>query len=221
MYCLSQSFNRDLAAKPLTAVVYVVDDDHAVGTALVSLFRAAGFAAEAFGSSAEFLACRRSDAPSCLILDVLLRDENGLDFQSAMNCNGLHMPVVFVSANDDVATTVKAMKAGATDFFVKPVKDQELLDAVSRAVADDSERLQTEAALSELRARYDALTPRECQVVPLLMTGLLNKQIADKLNVSVVTVKLHRGRIMKKMDARSLVALVYKLQSLGIKPPPA
>jgi FixJ family two-component response regulator len=201
------------------AVVYVVDDDTAVRNALSGLLRSMGLLVESFGSSEDFVAHPKQNIPSCLILDVRLRGENGLEFQDSMVRNGLRMPVVFVTGYGDIEMTVKAMKAGALDFLAKPFRDQDMLDAVSHALAKDRERLSAEQSVSSLRAAYESLTPREKEVVGHVLSGLLNKQIAAEMNVSEVTVKMHRGQAMKKMTARSVADLVGKVRTLGIEPP--
>jgi FixJ family two-component response regulator len=200
------------------AIVYVIDDDTAVRNALDGLLRSMGLTVESFGSSEEFLAHPKLNIPSCLILDVRLRGENGLEFQDSMARNGLRMPVVFVTGYGDIEMTVKAMKAGALDFLAKPYRDQDMLDAVSHALAKDRERLRAEQSVCSLRAAYDSLTPREREVVGYVLAGLLNKQIASEMNVSEVTVKMHRGQAMKKLGARSVADLVGKVRSLDIEP---
>jgi FixJ family two-component response regulator len=202
------------------AVVYVIDDDTSVREALGGLLRSMGHSVESFGSSEDFLAHPKQNVPSCLILDIRLRGENGLEFQDSMARIGLHMPVVFVTAHGDIEMTVKAMKAGALDFLVKPYRDQDMLDAVSHALAKDRERLHAERSVSSLRAAYESLTPREKEVVGHVLAGLLNKQIASEMNVSEFTVKMHRGQAMKKMAARSVADLIGKVRSLEIEPSP-
>jgi FixJ family two-component response regulator len=200
------------------AIVYVIDDDTAVRTALGGLLRSMGLAVESFASSVDFLAHPKQNVPSCLILDVRLRGENGLEFQNSMARNGLRMPVVFVTGYGDIEMTVKAMKAGALDFLAKPYRDQDMLDAVSHALAKDRERLCAEQSVSSLRSAYESLTPREREVVGFVLAGLLNKQIAEQMNVSEVTVKMHRGQAMKKLDARTVADLVCKVRALDIEP---
>lgn len=201
-----------------TSMVYVVDDDESVRRALVGLLRSVGLSVETFASSQEFLDHSKQNTPSCLILDVRLRGENGLQFQDAMASRNLRMPVVFVTGYGDIAMTVKAMKAGAQDFLAKPFRDQDMLDAVSNALAKDRERMLAEQSVLSLRASYDSLTPREREVVSFVLAGLLNKQIASEMNVSEVTVKMHRGQAMRKMAARSVADLVRKVQTLGVEP---
>jgi RNA polymerase sigma factor (sigma-70 family) len=200
------------------AIVYVIDDDSNARKALDSLLRSMGLTVESFASSADFLAYPKQNIPSCLILDVRLRGENGLQFHDAIVRGGLRMPVVFVTGYGDIEMTVKAMKAGALDFLAKPYRDQDMLDAVSHALAKDRERLNAEQSVSTLRAAYESLTAREREVVGYVLAGLLNKQIAEKMNVSEVTVKMHRGQAMKKLGARTAADLVYKVRALNIDP---
>jgi FixJ family two-component response regulator len=204
--------------KPAGPIVYVIDDDKSICVALESLFRSVGLAAETFSSTQEFLAYGRPAGPSCLILDVRLRGESGLEFQDALAGRDLHMPIVFVTGYGDIAMTVKAMKAGAQDFLAKPFRDQDVLDAVAHALARDGQRLSDEQSLSALRESYGTLTQREREVVGYVLSGLLNKQIASEMNVSEVTVKMHRGQAMRKMGARSVADLLRKTQALGIQP---
>lgn len=199
-------------------IVYVIDDDESMRRALSSLLRSVGLSVKTFASSKDFLACPAQSVPSCLILDVRLRGENGLAFQSEMHQMGLQMPVVVITAHGDIEMTVKAMKAGAADFLAKPYREQDMLDAVSNALAKDQERLLAERSLGSLRSAYNSLTLREREVVELILAGLLNKQIAWKLNISEPTVKKHRRQVMQKMLARSTADLVCKVRSLGIEP---
>lgn len=199
-------------------VVYVVDDDEAIRLALEGLLRSTGLRVETFESSQDFLAFPKHDAPSCLILDVRLRGESGLAFQEQIAQRGVRMPIVFMTGHGDIAMTVKAMKAGAVDFFAKPFRDQDMLDAVANALARDGERLAAEQSSAALRTAYAELTPREREVMTFVVAGLMNKQIAAELNLTEITVKIHRGRVMKKMGARSVADLVRKSESLGISP---
>jgi len=201
-------------------VVYVVDDDEAVRLALSGLLRSTGLRVETFESSQEFLAFTKHDAPSCLILDVRLRGESGLAFQEQIAKSGVRMPIVFMTGYGDIAMTVKAMKAGAVDFFAKPFRDQDMLDAVANALARDGERLAAEQSVAGLRTAYESLTPREREVLVFVVAGLMNKQIAYEMDLTEVTVKIHRGRVMKKMGARSVADLVRKAESLGVEPQP-
>ncbi|MEM5384050.1 response regulator transcription factor [Paraburkholderia phymatum] len=197
-------------------VVYVVDDDESMRFALSNLMRSVGLRVETFESSGDFLAFPKCDAPSCLILDVRLRGENGLAFQEQVAKSGVRMPIVFVTGHGDIAMTVKAMKAGAVDFLAKPFRDQDMLDAVADALARDGERLAAEQSIAALRVAYDSLTLREREVMGFVVAGLMNKQIASEVNLSEITVKMHRGHLMKKMAARSVADLVRKSESLRV-----
>lgn len=199
-------------------VVYVVDDDEAMRLALRNLLRSVGFVVETFGSVHDFLAFPRKAVPSCLILDVRLPGESGLAFQQDMTRSGLRMPVLFMTGYGDIEMSVKAMKAGALNFFPKPFRDQDLLDAVNDALARDGERLAGERSLASLSSAYESLTPREREVMSFVIGGLMNKQIAARMNLSEITVKIHRGQMMRKMAARSLPDLVRKAQALGMEP---
>jgi FixJ family two-component response regulator len=200
------------------SVVYVVDDDAAVRRALATLLRSVDLHVETFSSAEEFLLFSRPAVPSCLILDVRLRGKNGLTFQQEIVSSGMHIPVVFMTGHGDIEMSVKAMKAGATDFFAKPFRDQDMLDAIGQALGRDKVRLEAESAVTHLRASYDTLSPREKEVLPYVLGGLLNKQIASEMNLSEITVKVHRGQVMKKLSARSLPDLVRKAELLGITP---
>jgi FixJ family two-component response regulator len=199
-------------------VVYVVDDDKAIRLALGTLMRSVGLRVETFESPEEFLQFPSSTGPSCLILDVRLRGKSGMAFHQEIVNSGIHIPVVFMTAHGDIEMGVKAMKAGAQDFFAKPFRDQDMLDAVEHALARDRERLAADAAMADLRASYQSLSPREKEVMAFVLSGLLNKQIASEMNLSEITVKVHRGQVMRKMNARSMADLVRKAESLGIKP---
>ncbi|MBN3765805.1 response regulator [Burkholderia sp. Ac-20365] len=199
-------------------VVYVIDDEESIRMALSGLLRSAGIGVELFESTADFLAAPRSDVPSCLILDVRLRGENGLTFQEEAAECGVHMPILFITGHGDIEMTVRAMKAGALDFFSKPFRDQDMLDAIAHALKRDAERLASDSAMAALRKSYESLTRRERDVMKLVVTGLLNKQIASELNLSEVTVKVYRGQVMMKMDAHSLADLVRKAGKLQIDP---
>ena len=197
-------------------VVYVVDDDESMRRALINLLRSVGLRVETFGSSADFLAFPKYDAPSCLVLDVRLRGESGLAVQEHIAESDVHMPIVFMTGHGDIAMTVKAMKAGAVDFLAKPFRDQDMLDAVANALARDGERLAVEQSIAALRVAYESLTTREREVMGFVVAGLMNKQIASEMNLSEITVKIHRGQVMKKMAARSVADLVRKSESLGV-----
>ena len=199
-------------------VVYVIDDEEVILQALGSLLRSFGLHVEAFQSTQEFLAFPKYQAPSCLILDIRLRGESGLALQDQFVKSGVNVPIIFITGHGDIAMTVKAMKAGAVDFLPKPFRDQDMLDAVASALARDGERLAAEQSLTALRAAYDSLTPREREVMGFVVAGLLNKQIAWEMNLSEVTVKIHRGQVMRKMAVRSVADLVRKAESLGVSP---
>jgi FixJ family two-component response regulator len=197
-------------------VVYVVDDDESMRFAVGNLLRSVGLRVETFETSGDFLAFPKYDAPSCLILDVRLRGESGLAFQEQIGKSEVHMPIVFMTGHGDIPMTVQAMKAGAVDFLAKPFRDQDMLDAVANALARDAERLTSEQTMAALRGAYDSLTPREREVMGFVVAGLMNKQIAGEMNLSEITVKIHRGHVMRKMAARSVADLVRKSESLGV-----
>jgi FixJ family two-component response regulator len=200
------------------SIVYVVDDDEGIRRALDLLLRSVGLRVQTFESPDEFLQFPHSAGPSCLILDVRLRGKSGMAFHQEIVNSGMRIPVVFMTGHGDIEMGVKAMKAGALDFLAKPFKDQDMLDAVAQALAQNSAGLAAEAALADLRALYRSLSPREKEVMAFVLSGLLNKQIASEMNLSEITVKVHRGQVMRKMNARSMPDLVRKAESLGIKP---
>jgi FixJ family two-component response regulator len=200
------------------AIVYIVDDDESTRVSLCSLFRSVGLQAYAFETTVRFMAANRPEVPSCLLLDVRLRGESGLTFQQQAAELEILMPIIFMTGHGDIAMTVSAMKAGALDFFAKPFRDQDVLDAVAAAVSKDAERLKKATSERKVRESYDQLTPREKEVITFVISGLLNKQIAARMNVSEITAKIHRGAAMKKMDARSVADLVRKAQLLGVAP---
>jgi FixJ family two-component response regulator len=199
-------------------VVYVVDDDETMRYAVAGLLRSVGLHVETFESSRDFLAFPKDDVPSCLILDVRLKGESGLALQEQIAKSEVRMPIVFMTGHGDISMSVKAMKAGAVDFFAKPFRDQDMLDAVASALARDGERLAAEQSIASLRVAYNLLTPREREVMGFVVTGLMNKQIASEMNLSEITVKIHRGHLMKKMAARSVADLVRKSELLGVNP---
>lgn len=204
-------------------VVFVVDDDASLRQALVSLLQSVGLRVEAFGSAADFLkkGPLRDAAAACLVLDVRLPGVSGLDFQAELTKAKIQIPIIFISGFGDIPMTVRAMKAGAIEFLTKPFRDQDLLDAVQIALERDRERRSREVSVSKLRTLFDGLTPREQEVIGLVTSGLMNKQIASELGVSEITAKVHRGNIMRKMGARSLPELVRMADALGIQRPPA
>lgn len=198
------------------AIVYVVDDDEAVRVALKDLLESVGLWVETFPSGQDFLKARRADIPSCLILDVRLPGTSGLDFQQELAAVNIEIPIIFITGHGDIPMTVQAMKAGAVDFLTKPFRDQELLDAIHKAVDRDRERRQQRFEVTQLRERYEGLTPREREVLALVIQGLLNKQIAAELGTSETTVKIHRGQVMRKMQAESLPDLVRMAEKICI-----
>jgi FixJ family two-component response regulator len=197
--------------------VFVVDDDASVREALEALFRSIGLQARTFGSAAEFLEDKRPDAPACLVLDVRLPGLSGLDFQKELAAAGITIPIIFMTGHGDIPMTVRAMKAGAFEFLAKPFRDQDMLDAVQQALERDRERRQRNSGLAKLKSDFDALTPREQEVMGLVTAGLMNKQIAGKIGVSQITAKVHRGNLMRKMGARSLAELVRMADALGLR----
>lgn len=203
----------------VSPMVFVVDDDVSVRESLEALIRTAGFQTETFDCAQQFLAYPRPVAPSCLILDVSLPDLNGLDLQERVRNDGTALPIIFITGHGDVPMTVRAMKAGAMEFLTKPFKDDVLLDAVQNALKSSEAALGHEASLSALREKYASLSPRELEVMALVVSGLLNKQVGDDLGISEITVKAHRGSVMRKMDAGSLPDLVNMAARLGVAQP--
>jgi FixJ family two-component response regulator len=197
-------------------VVRVVDDDASVREALDALFRSVGLSVAVFGSVQELLQAGRTEVPGCLVLDVRLPGVSGLDFQNQLTGRDDALPIVLMTGHGDIPMTVRAMKAGAVDFLAKPFRDQDMLDAVAAAIGRDQARRADTEARSELRLRFASLTPREREVVALVVAGLMNKQIAHRVGLSEITVKIHRGSAMRKMAATSLADLVRKAAALGL-----
>jgi len=205
---------RSTAEEP---IIFIVDDDESMRAALRRLFRSVGFKVEMFGSAAELLRSKLPDVASCLVLDVRLPGLSGLDFQAELAKASIHIPIIFMTGHGDIPMSVKAMKAGAVDFLTKPFRDQDMLDAVAMAIERDRERRDEEKRLSDLRSHFEALTPREREVMGLVTAGMMNKQIAGELKLAEITVKIHRGHIMRKMGARSLADLVRMAEVLGVR----
>jgi FixJ family two-component response regulator len=201
------------------SLAYIIDDDAQVRDGIRNLLRSVDIATEAFGSAKDFLHSKRPDVPGCLILDVRLPGMSGLEFQTELGKLGVDLPVVFITAHADVPMGVQAMKAGAVEFLCKPFREQDLLDAVRTAIKKDIERRARLCSLSSVRQHHETLTPREQEVMALVVSGMMNKQIAGKLGLSEITVKVHRASIMRKMDAKSLAQLVRQADALdGAKP---
>jgi FixJ family two-component response regulator len=197
-------------------IVLVVDDDDGMRRALSNLFESVGLKVQAFGSAAEMLQSKLPDAPSCLVLDIRLPGLGGLDFQIELAKANIHIPIIFVTGHGDIPMTVRAMKGGAIDFLTKPFRDQDILDSVAMAIERDRNRREEDKTVSELRAHFETLTQREREVLALVTAGLMNKQIAGEIGLAEITVKIHRGHVMKKMGARSLADLVRMVEAMGI-----
>jgi FixJ family two-component response regulator len=213
------SKSRDDPASAPERVVFVIDDDVAVRATLSSLFRSVGLRVELFGSAREFAQIKMPDIASCLVLDIRLPGVSGLDFQAELAEADIRIPIIFMTGHGDIPMSVKAMKAGAVDFLTKPFRDQDILDAVIRALERDQKRRDGQKTVSELRILFDSLTSREREVMTHVADGLMNKQIAAKFGITEITVKVHRGHMMRKMKARSLIDLLGMADLLGIRRP--
>jgi FixJ family two-component response regulator len=198
-------------------IVFVVEDDESMRRALSNLFQSVGLEVELFGSASEMLQTKLPDVASCLVLDVRLPGLSGLDFQTELANANIHTPIIFMTGHGDIPMSVRAMKGGAVDFLTKPFRDQDMLDAVMTAIERDRKRRQDDKIVANLRALLETLTAREREVLALVSSGLMNKQIAAELELAEITVKIHRGHIMKKMGAKSLADLVRMAERLGIR----
>ncbi len=197
-------------------VVMIVDDDAAIRASLDSLFRSIGLETRLFSSPSELLGGTLPDGPACIVLDIRLPGVSGLDLQGQLTKQGIEFPIVFMTGHGDIPMSVRAMKAGAVDFLSKPFRDQDMLDAVTLALERDTQRRTQSAALDDLRAQYETLTAREREVMGYVTAGLMNKQVAGLMELSEITVKIHRGNVMRKMGVRSLADLVRKAEALGV-----
>jgi FixJ family two-component response regulator len=202
--------------KDADKIVFVVDDDPSIREAIKSLISLVGVRVETFGNAQEFLRTERPELPGCVVLDVELPGLSGLDLQRELSAHGINLPIIFITGYGDIPMSVRAMKAGATEFLTKPFRDQDLLDAIQQALERDSAARRHSKEIAELRKRFDALTSREREVMSLVVTGWLNKQIGFELKISEITVKIHRGRVMQKMGAQSLAELVRMTERLEL-----
>jgi FixJ family two-component response regulator len=205
--------------KEADPIVFVIDDDRMIREGLQSLIRSVGLRVETFASAQDFLAAKRPDAPACLILDVRMPGLSGLDLQLKLSDANIRIPIIFITGHGDIPMSVRAMKEGAHEFLTKPVRGQDLLDAAQKAIASDRTVRKERAELMEIRRRFDSLTPREKEVLDLVVSGLLNKQIADELGMSELTVKTHRAHVMEKTQAESLAHLVRMSEKLKTAAP--
>ena len=205
--------------KEQDAVVFVIDDDRMIREGLQSLIKSVGLRVETFASAQEFLTARRPDVSACLVLDVRMPGLSGLDLQVKLGEAGIPIPIIFITGHGDIPMSVRAMKEGAHEFLTKPVRGQDLLDAIQKAIASDRRLRKDRHELNEVRVRFDTLTPREKEVLELVVAGLLNKQIADQLGMSELTVKTHRAHVMEKTQAESLAHLVRMAEKLRTSTP--
>jgi RNA polymerase sigma factor (sigma-70 family) len=198
------------------SIVYIIDDDASVREVIADLLASVGLATQSFGSTQEFLKIERADAPGCIVLDVRLPGSSGLEFQRGLADEGIHLPVIFITGHGDIPMSVRAIKAGAVEFLTKPLNEQELLDAIHTALESDKAQRSDHQIAAALRVRLESLTPRERQVFALVVTGRANKQIAAELELSEMTVKVHRSQVTRKLQAKSVVDLVRIADRLGI-----
>lgn len=199
-------------------IVFIVDDDASMRRALTNLFESVGLKVEAFGSAPQLLQAKPPQVPSCLVLDIRLPGVSGLDLQSELAKANIQTPVIFITGHGDIPMTVRAMKSGAIDFLTKPVRDQDILDAVQAAIERDRKRRDLNKTVSTVKSRFETLSSRERDVLSLVTSGLMNKQVAAQLGLAEITVKIYRGQIMRKMGAKSLADLVRMSEALGIRP---
>ena len=199
-------------------IVFIVDDDASMRRALTNLFESVGLKVEAFGSAPQLLQAKPPEVPSCLVLDIRLPGASGFELQTNLAKENIHTPIIFITGHGDIPMTVRAMKSGAIDFLTKPVRDQDILDAVQAAIERDRKRRDFNKTVSSVRSRFESLTSRERDVLSLVTSGLMNKQVAAQLGLAEITVKIYRGQIMRKMGAKSLADLVRMSEALGIRP---
>jgi FixJ family two-component response regulator len=198
-------------------IVFIVEDDASIRRGLSNLFQSVGLGVEVFGSGSEMLQSKLPDVASCLVLDVRLPGQSGLDFQAELAKANIQIPIIFMTGHGDIPMTVRAMKGGAVDFLTKPFRDQDMLDAVAMAIERDRKRREADRNVADLQTHFETLTSRERDILALVSSGLMNKQVAAELGLAEITVKIHRGHIMKKMGAKSLADLVMKAETLGIR----
>lgn len=206
---------KEAAQEP---IVFVIDDDLSMRRALINLIQSVGIRVEAFGSASELLNSKLPEVASCLVLDIRLPGLSGLDLQTELAKANIRIPIIFITGHGDIPMTVRAMKGGAVDFLTKPFRDQDLLDAVVSAIDKDRKRRETDKTVANLQALFETLSSREREVLAFVAAGLMNKQIAAELDLAEITVKIYRGHIMKKMQARSLADLIRMTEALGIRP---
>jgi FixJ family two-component response regulator len=208
------------SGEPVSArepLVFIVEDDESMRRALSNLFQSVGLEVEMFGSASEMLQGKLPDVASCLVLDIRLPGLSGLDFQAELAKANIHIPIIFMTGHGDIPMSVRAMKSGAVDFLTKPFRDQDMLDAVTLAIERDRKRREADKIVANLQTHFEALTPREREILALVSSGLMNKQIAADLGIAEITVKIHRGHIVKKMGAKSLADLLRMAETLGIR----